>query len=305
MATLSQNQSASLDANYNQEFVDWTTAKYGHDAEGILTNVNSARTAATEFVEERLKPEIMSNYDNAQALTSSAPLRPTETLPSDLPNITSGGAVPATGVYPQAPAYESGNDHPQRGGESHRNNGGNGVSSRTEESSRVHGNAPERNNGEDGGTAVAGDPARVRESAAGRNNGGYGTPTGTGDPFHVREGGGRLPSQDVTSDFADARARVAQQSEGTGIRKDIGEQVAAQRSENVVNIKENGVKVEENKTTVQASSDILKGEHSKAQSNFAKGYVTEQGTQHIITQNPSDKDYEKKLAEMRRKNGTN
>ena len=37
MATLSQNQSASLDANYNQEFVDWTTAKYGQDAEGILT----------------------------------------------------------------------------------------------------------------------------------------------------------------------------------------------------------------------------------------------------------------------------
>ena len=34
MATLSQNQSASLDANYNQEFVDWTTAKYGQDARG-------------------------------------------------------------------------------------------------------------------------------------------------------------------------------------------------------------------------------------------------------------------------------
>lgn len=307
MATLSQNQSASLDANYNQEFVDWTTAKYGHDAEHILTNVNSARTAATEFVEERLKPEIMSNYGNAQALTRSAPMRPSEALPSELPIPSGGGAAAGAGVYTPLPVQGAGNYLPPREGADERNAGGYGGGTVAGEPFRVR----------DSGGPVTGAgvhaPLPVNESgnhrpphgsAAEQNLGGYGTPGGSGDPLRLRAGGGRVPEQDVTSDFAAAKARVTQQSEGTGIRRDIGEQVAAQRSENAVNIRENGGKIEENKTTVQASSDILKGEHSKAQSNFAKGYVTEKGTQHIITEKPSDKDYEQKLADMRRKNGT-
>lgn len=59
MATLAQNQSASLDTNYTQEFVDWAANKYGDKAQGILTSAPSAREAAMEFVNERLKPEIM------------------------------------------------------------------------------------------------------------------------------------------------------------------------------------------------------------------------------------------------------
>lgn len=271
MATLSQNQSASLDANYNQEFVDWTTAKYGHDAEHILTNVNSARTAATEFVEERLKPEIMSNYGNAQALTRSAPLRPSEALPSELPNPSGGGTATGAGNY--LPAREG---------------------------------ADERNAGGYGGGTVAGEPFRVRDSggpvtgagvhaplpvnesgnhrpphggAAEQNLGGYGTPGGSVEPLRLRAGGGRVPEQDITSDFAAAKARVAQQSEGTGIRRDIGEQVAAQRSENAVNIREYGGKIGENKTTVQASSDILKGEHSGAVKSHNIGRAEEEYSQ--------------------------
>ncbi|RAY76654.1 MULTISPECIES: conjugal transfer mating-pair stabilization protein TraG [Enterobacter cloacae complex] len=62
MATVAQNQSASLDTNYTQEFVDWAANKYGDKAQSMLTSAPSAREAAMEFVNERLKPEIMGDY---------------------------------------------------------------------------------------------------------------------------------------------------------------------------------------------------------------------------------------------------
>ncbi|WP_323612711.1 conjugal transfer mating-pair stabilization protein TraG [Pectobacterium versatile] len=61
MSTLAQNQSASLDTNYNQEFVNWASEKYGDKAPEILTSAPSAREAAVGFVEEKLKPQIMSD----------------------------------------------------------------------------------------------------------------------------------------------------------------------------------------------------------------------------------------------------
>lgn len=292
MATLSQNQSASLDANYNQEFVDWTTAKYGHDAEHILTNVNSARTAATEFVEERLKPEIMSNYGNAQALTRSAPLRPSEALPSELPNPSGGDTATGAGNY-----------LPPREGADERNAGGYGGGTVAGEPFRVR----------DSGGPVTGAgvhaPLPVNESgnhrpphggAAEQNLGGYGTPGGSVDPLRLRAGGGRVPEQDITSDFAAAKARVAQQSEGTGIRRDIGEQVAAQRSENAVNIREYGGKIGENKTTVQASSDILKGEHHGAVRSHDIGRTEEDLKQSRFgTESGKYDSYKEKLEKLR------
>lgn len=39
--------------------MDWAANKYGDKAQGILTSAPSAREAAMEFVNERLKPEIM------------------------------------------------------------------------------------------------------------------------------------------------------------------------------------------------------------------------------------------------------
>ena len=71
MATLAQNQSANLDTNYTQEFVDWATDKYGDRAQGMLTSAPSAREAAMEFVNERLKPEIMGDYQQGRADLSS------------------------------------------------------------------------------------------------------------------------------------------------------------------------------------------------------------------------------------------
>lgn len=67
MATVAQNQSASLDTNYTQEFVDWAANKYGDKAQSMLTSAPSAREAAMEFVNERLKPEIMGDYQQGRA----------------------------------------------------------------------------------------------------------------------------------------------------------------------------------------------------------------------------------------------
>ncbi|WP_194208703.1 conjugal transfer mating-pair stabilization protein TraG [Superficieibacter sp. 1612_C1] len=67
MATMAQNQSASLDTNYTQEFVDWAANKYGDRAQSMLTSAPSAREAAMEFVNERLKPEIMGDYQQGRS----------------------------------------------------------------------------------------------------------------------------------------------------------------------------------------------------------------------------------------------
>jgi conjugal transfer mating pair stabilization protein TraG len=67
MATMAQNQSASLDTNYTQEFVDWAGNKYGDKAQSMLTSAPTAREAAMEFVNERLKPEISGDYQQARS----------------------------------------------------------------------------------------------------------------------------------------------------------------------------------------------------------------------------------------------
>jgi conjugal transfer mating pair stabilization protein TraG len=72
MATVAQNQSASLDTNYTQEFVDWAANKYGDKAQSMLTSAPSAREAAMEFVNERLKPEIMGIISRAVQILPAA-----------------------------------------------------------------------------------------------------------------------------------------------------------------------------------------------------------------------------------------
>lgn len=67
MATLAENQSASLDTNYTQEFVNWSTARYGDKAQDILTNAPTAREAAVGFVKERLEPEITGDYHQGRS----------------------------------------------------------------------------------------------------------------------------------------------------------------------------------------------------------------------------------------------
>ncbi|MFT4273126.1 MAG: hypothetical protein QM578_19140 [Pantoea sp.] len=209
MATLSQTQSASLDANYNQEFVDWTTAKYGSDAQNILTNVRSAQGAATEFMHERLEPEIMRNYGARTDQVNGQPLQPTHSL--DAPDtqqngdarLLAGSPVSGTAI----PAGESQGDL--------------SGSSRATAANVQH---RERN---------------------------LSVPAGA-------------PSQAMTDDFLSSSRRVSGQAAGSGIQSNVADKVAAQRSGLMETVRENDGKIAENKTTVQASSDILRDEHQGA-----------------------------------------
>ena len=175
MATMSQTQSASLDANYSQAFVDWSTARYGSEAQGILTNTSNpepARQAAMEFMREKMTPEIMSQYgENTQAVK---------------------GAPASAGA---------------------------------------------------GGQMVA-SPA-----------------SGEGVQRHGQDG---VPQRDIQSDFERNRQQAGEQANGAGIMNNVKEQAAEQRSVNEGNIRENSGKIEENRSTVQTSSDKLKAEHGAA-----------------------------------------
>jgi len=214
MATLSQTQSASLDANYNQEFVDWTTAKYGSDAQNILTNVRSAQGAATEFMHERLEPEIMRNYGARTDQVNGQPLQPAQSLEvqggarsgdadrGGVPEAVSGGAV-------RTASHDSQRSSAERRG-----------SGATEESVQTR----ERNL-----TAPAG-----------------------------------APSQAMSDDFLSASQRVGEKASGAGIESNVASKVAAQRSGLMETVRENDGKIDENKTTVQTSSDILRNEHQGA-----------------------------------------
>ncbi|MCW0323756.1 conjugal transfer mating-pair stabilization protein TraG [Pantoea dispersa] len=245
MATLSQTQSASLDANYNQEFVDWTTAKYGSDAQNILTNVRSAQGAATEFMHERLEPEIMRNYATRSDQVNSEPLQPAQSL--------DGSGTSAT----LAAGEPSDNGHNVLAGESQAPHSG----IRRATAADVH--------------------DRERHLSV---------------PADV-------PSQTMTDNFHSGSQRVNEEASGAGIQSNVADRVAAQRSGLMETIRENDGKIAENKTTVQTSSDILKGEHDKGQGQFARGFVTEQGKQKLWTHTPENKEFEEKLQELRRRTG--
>jgi len=121
MATLAQNQSANLDTNYTQEFVDWATDKYGDRAQGMLTSAPSAREAAMEFVNERLKPEIMGDYQQGRADLSSGNehaafsgdhvVRPSAGSNSNSGNNSQGHYPVSAGTYPSGSQPAGGARH--------------------------------------------------------------------------------------------------------------------------------------------------------------------------------------------------
>lgn len=121
MATLAQNQSANLDTNYTQEFVDWATDKYGDRAQGMLTSAPSAREAAMEFVNERLKPEIMGDYQQGRADLSSGNehaafsgdhiVHPSAGSNSNSGNNSQGHYPVSAGTYPSGSQSAGGTRH--------------------------------------------------------------------------------------------------------------------------------------------------------------------------------------------------
>ena len=116
--------------------------------------------------------------------------------------------------------------------------------------------------------------------------------------------GSRVDGNAIERAFRENQEKMREQSGQTfGPQNEIQRRVAEQRSENELNIKESAGEISKKQSTVQASSDILKGEQENAQGKFASGYETEKGKQNFIPTNPSVEDVKARLAELRKKAG--
>lgn len=232
MATVAQNQSASLDTNYTQEFVDWAGNKYGDKAQSMLTSAPSAREAAMEFVNERLKPEIMGDYQQGRAdLTSGAEHA-----------AFSGEHIVQSAQGSQQIVGGTGNDGGVRDSAS-----GNGVY-RTDGT----GASPYQGGGHSG--AVPGQRGTVSQQNEIPDN---------HAPLNV--GSHRASGSPMQDDFKENQAKL---HESSGPQNDVQRRVAEQRSENEHKIHESAGEIDKKQSTVQASSDILKGEETQVQGKF-------------------------------------
>ena len=61
--------------------------------------------------------------------------------------------------------------------------------------------------------------------------------------------------------------------------------------------------IDKKQSTVQKASDTIKGENFSAQSQFVKAHETEKGKQHLFSQETSQGEIDKKLAELRWRTG--
>lgn len=251
MATLAQNESASLDTNYTQEFVDWASNKYGDKAQAMLTSAPTAREAAMEFVNERLKPEIMGDYQQGRA------------------DLSSGG------------------EHAEFSGEHAVKQSVSSISGQQDNNGIMAHTAQNRHEKGDG--VVSHTTSLSRGTAAEENSSGN----------QLR--GNRVPGDDMQNDFRANQNRLQEHSFGEP--NDIQHKVAEQRSVNEQNINKSAGEIEQNRSTVQASSDILKEENSNAQGKFAEGYETEKGHQKLIPQKADEEDVNKRLNDMRKRQG--
>ncbi|MFK3662745.1 conjugal transfer mating-pair stabilization protein TraG [Scandinavium sp. NPDC088450] len=242
MATLAQNQSASLDTNYTQEFVNWAANKYGDKAQTMLTSAPSAREAAVEFVDERLKPEIMSDYGQ-----SRSDLHTGGTHDVFTPGVSSSspGESPSTQTYN---GY-SNNSPRAYSGASH------------DESSVKRG----LHSGEQG-SGIGHSASRGSLVAPGEKG--------------IHPYGNPVPGKAMNDDFAHHQNALKQKSEeGFGSGSDLPKLVAAQRSANEHKIHESAENIDKNRSTVQTSSDILKDENHSAKSSFIVGRQNEERDQ--------------------------
>ena len=234
---------------------------------------------------------IRDSYGSAQAVTAAAPLSPSASLPSERRENPESSPVAETS---QGMAYAAGGS-------------GEGYL----QSERPAGQGGDRQ--VQTGRVTHSSGAQVEEPVSWTSHGGHNGHRDEARPdVHENRssgsslsGGGlkpdnRVVGREMVSDFGAAKARIAQQAEGTGIKTGIGEKVAAQRSENADNIRENGEKVKENKNTVQASSDIFKGEHNLSHRTFSKGRDEELKEQGQKAQDGKGSEFERKLNDLRR-----
>ncbi|KJX22070.1 conjugal transfer protein TraG [Enterobacter hormaechei subsp. xiangfangensis] len=347
MATVAQNQSASLDTNYTQEFVDWAANKYGDKAQSMLTSAPSAREAAMEFVNERLKPEIMGDYQQGKADLRSGNEHAAFSGEHIVQPAHGSQQVSGTSGNVGGVSYSSrdGDAHSQgsvgnvqtsgttQGVEYGGQQGGN-YSARTDDSvspgiehSTVHQGQAAGQRSSSGnittsaGMVVAGGRTTadertghiaeshpefrhsgvVREQGTGHGQESEITPNRSG----INVGGEKVRGDAMQEAYKENQAKLHEHSsQGFGPQNELQRRVAEQRSENEHKINESAGEIDKKQSTVQASSDILKGELHNSQSSFSNGLNKEKISQGESSPSEHDDEMKRRLAELReRKTG--
>ncbi|EID6351827.1 conjugal transfer mating pair stabilization protein TraG [Salmonella enterica] len=302
MATIAQNQSASLDTNYTQEFVDWAANKYGDKAQSMLTSAPSAREAAMEFVNERLKPEIAGDYQQGR---------------SDL--VTGSEHEPFSGKHIVHPAQSNqqmiGNSDTQGGMHYSSSGSSEGVTSTSSGDSHLYGDqnipvrqdtsarATESSLADSGHSYSDGQTMRTAENHSDHTRNQYGgeeyrsapvvkTHRGENHSVGSREyaseteqvgkainitadrtaAGGRIIGNDMSDSFKENQEKLREQrGQVFESQNELKRRAAEQRSDIHNNINNSAGEIDKKQSTVQASSDILKGESENIKSQFLEG----------------------------------
>ena len=354
MATVAQNQSASLDTNYTQEFVDWAANKYGDKAQSMLTSAPSAREAAMEFVNERLKPEIMSDYQQGRSDLASGqehaafsgehivqPAHGSQQVSGTSGNVggvsyssqdsgthslegvgnvqTSGTTQVATyGGQESGQVTSTGENIPGRTDESvsrgieqpnvhqgqtaeQRSSSGNITSSASMVDAGRHSVADERSG------YIAEPHPETRHSGVVREQG---TTHGqesevTHSRSGINVGGEKVRGDAMQESFKENQAKLHEHSaQSFGPQNQLQRRVAEQRSENEHKINESAGEIDKKQSTVQASSDILKGENLSATGNFKiQRKEAEIDQQMPVIDSAEKRKLEEQLLELRKRAG--
>lgn len=347
MATVAQNQSASLDTNYTQEFVDWAANKYGDKAQSMLTSAPSAREAAMEFVNERLKPEIMGDYQQGRSDLTSGQEHAAFSgehivQPAGGSQQVSGSSGHDTGV---SYSSQNGGAHSSggvggtqtygttQGAENGGQQGGN-YSARTDDSvspgmehSTVHQGQAAGQRSSSGnitssaGMVVAGGRTTADErtghiaeshqefhhSGAVREQGSmHGQESEvTHSRSGINVGGEKVRGDAMQESYRENQAKLHEHSsQGFGPQNELQRRVAEQRSENEHKINESAGEIDKKQPTVQASSDILKGENLNATGNFKiQRKEAEIDQQTPVIDSAEKRKLEEQLLELRKRAG--
>lgn len=349
MATVAQNQSASLDTNYTQEFVDWAANKYGDKAQSMLTSAPSAREAAMEFVNERLKPEIMGDYQQGRSdLTSGQehaafsgehivqPARGSQQISGSSGHDAGvsyssqdGGAHSSEGIgNAQIHGTTQGAEYGGQQGGNYSARTNDSVSPGIEQSTVHHGQTAGQRGSSGNITSSAG---MVDVGVGGRTTAdertGYiaeshsefhhsgavreqGTMHGQGSEVtHSRSGmnvgGEKVRGDAMQESHKENQAKLQEHSsQGFGTQNELQRRVAEQRSENEHKINESAGEIDKKQSTVQASSDILKGENLNATGNFKiQRKEAEIDQQTPVIDSAEKRKLEEQLLELRKRAG--
>nr|WP_318375306.1 conjugal transfer mating-pair stabilization protein TraG [Enterobacter sp.] len=319
MATVAQNQSASLDTNYTQEFVDWAANKYGDKAQSMLTSAPSAREAAMEFVNERLNPEITGDYQQGR---------------SDLASGSEHAAFSGEHIVHAANINQQGDiTADSQGGVSYSNvntssvNSGERTLTSQETPVRVIQSSSAETEHMNSNLAMSREEYRSGQYSGGDdhsgsvesgyrgeihsgNNRGQGSATVQQDGMGNITTGGAVIDRHLTGDsmsdtFKENQNKLHEKSgQGFGPQNDIQRRVAEQRSENEHKINESSGEIDKKQSTVQTSSDMLKEENLNENGNFQiQRKEAEIDQQMPVIDSAEKRKLEEQLLKLRKKAG--